>query len=480
MKKWLLAVLFLILLPASFAQVVLNEILPNPDSDWNNNSVNETYDDEWVELYNKGNITINLNNWLLGDKVKNYTFSNISLCSDCFLVLYGSNTSLQLNNNDEEIFLYNSSGNLIYNYSYSSSSKDFSFGRCGENWNSSLTPTPGAENNCSGGSSNCDLSVSIDVADLIYRYEDEIEYKLKVTDLNCQNINHNYSIEYWIETLFSTYIKDPYTSTYEILCSDTSSHQKKAPTICGSEVYYIEAEIIAHGCNDSNPSNDFAQQLIIIKGRSPTSSSCEESSSTSEKTTSSVAKDLIVKILEAPTNATQGEIISIKVNITNNYDSAKTIQVYSYIYEGQKLISEGGWTGNRQEFTLVSKSTKTLELKNTIKQDALLGAHTLKVRAKVDEKNIDEIQSIDILEGKILIQEEETENETKEEVIEKEPVAGELITGAVIWVSDTNKSLGFAMLVFIAALLVLVFALLATLWSNKKTYKYRHKPKKHG
>ena len=140
-------ILFVIILPLISA-VVINEILPNPRSDWNGNGQNETYADEWIELFNDGE-TKNLSGWKIGDKVNNYTLDHI-ICSGCFLVLFGSETSLQLNNNDETLYLYNNN-TLIDSYSYSSSSIDLSFGRCpdGNEWQSNLKPTPGQENNCS-------------------------------------------------------------------------------------------------------------------------------------------------------------------------------------------------------------------------------------------------------------------------------------------------------------------------------------------
>lgn len=314
---------------------------------------------------------------------------------------------------------------------------------------------------------NCDLSISVNLTNIIFGIGDEINYKLKVKDLNCQDTEHDYSIRYWIKDLFSRYLKDPYTSTYDIVCSDTSSHQKKAPEICGSEVYYIETQITEHGCNDSVSSNDFAQQMIIIKGLSPESSSCKTNNdeSTEEQTSGTMSTDLAIDILEILTNATQGQVITTKINITNNYPFIKTIQVYSYIYEGQKLITEGGWTANRQEFILDADATQTIELKNAIKQDAPIGTYNFRIRAKVDEKNIDKTQSIKILEAETIsnvsvhVSNETSEKIHKEAVI-YEPKEGELISGAVIWSSELNRNTNISMLVFIAALLILTIALI--------------------
>ncbi|MBD3263053.1 hypothetical protein GF374_01595 [Candidatus Woesearchaeota archaeon] len=480
-----LALIFLFILfslPAVSAHVLINEIMPNPSG--------KEPDGEWVELYTDQNIS--LNNWSVSDNASHaYSFSlifndyTILACnSTTFEINYQNITASiielnctgkgWLNNNKETLFLYNSSGNLIDNFSYSTPNDSLTFGRCpdGENWKENLIPTPGKPNNCSNtnnktsnetNTSTIDLSPLIGTDKIIFNSGETINFDLDVINKpsNCEC-----SVKYWIKSLYGEYLKDPRTTT-----NIGSSFQKQAPEICSSEVYYIEAEITNTNCNDSNTSNNFAQQLIVIKGLSPDDSECEENNEDADEdenqnsqTYSSQPTDLQVQILDAPENATQGQTITTKVKITNNYNTAKNIEIYSYIYQSHVLITEGGWTANSQKLSLNTDETKTVTLENKIKPDALLGIFTLKVRAKTDEKNFDSTKSIKILESTNTSNKISESNELESEPQKKD---GQLITGKIIWSSETNKSLNTSMLIFITALLVLISALIASLWSKR-------------
>lgn len=253
--------------------------------------------------------------------------------------------------------------------------------------------------------------------------------------------------------------------------------------------YYSDGshELALRICNPKSDPTQFekwADYLFYVSISGKNSALCpslssKSSSQTAATMSSTSSSNLDVEILEAPTNATQGQIFTIKIKITNNYNSTKSFPVYSYAYQGHNLVTEGGWTGNKQDVTLAASSTKTLELANAIKQDSQPGVYTFKVRAKVDGKDIDAIQSIQILKGENQTQEIEEKAQAEQSSIvstssenkttaKEQPKDGELITGAVVWASKTNRNLSLAMLVFIAALLVLVTALLISLTRKPK------------
>ncbi|GAG25446.1 unnamed protein product, partial [marine sediment metagenome] len=135
---------FIFLINFASASVRINEVLPNPENDWDNNGISETYGDEWIELYSDSDE--NLDSWKIGDKVKNYTFSEF-IQQGNFLIIYGSSSSLQLNNRNEKIFLYDENGYLIDSISYSSSSKDVSINLCNDEI-VKKDPTPSSPNSC--------------------------------------------------------------------------------------------------------------------------------------------------------------------------------------------------------------------------------------------------------------------------------------------------------------------------------------------
>ena len=486
------AVLFILLIffiPICHAHIQISEIMYNPKNC-------SYYDCEWIELHNNGNQTVDLSNWTIDDN--NFDDVNISPgeyivvahelvdcdsdnksfecgwgnCDGIWNASDGNYTAIdiddffRLSNNGDTIILKNASGgvedNVTYNNSMGANGDGNSLQFINNSWQACI-PTPGLANNCSSSNiSGCDLSVSINVSDFIFNQGVDINYKIKTTDLNCQNIEHNYSVQYWIIDLFNSYLKEPHTTTAQIKCSDTLSRQKKAPEICGSELYYIEAEIVEHGCNDSNALNDFARQMIVVKGSKPTS--CQENQVSEEKSTTAQITKVIVKIIEAPESAAQGEKVQITANITNNLNTEQQVEVYSYIYSGHVLASEGGWSGNSQQLTINPDTTKTVFLTNTIKSDANPGNYTLKVRVKIANEKYDATQNIEILQGKKeqLAEERELEkNLTQNKLTCPQPEPCNE-TAEIIWTSKKNQSMHFALLTFSIVLIILTLALIAS------------------
>lgn len=147
--------LFLLFFCVNLASaVMINEVMPH-----NNNS----FGDEWVEIYNPENASIILSNWKIGDKLSNDSISlNISAYGFILIVnsaigcLNVSNISCieltsigsGLNDDEETVYLYNSS-NLVDNFSWNSSIK--SSGKSWQFYNGAwqvCEPTPGKENSC--------------------------------------------------------------------------------------------------------------------------------------------------------------------------------------------------------------------------------------------------------------------------------------------------------------------------------------------
>ncbi|MEM4230573.1 MAG: lamin tail domain-containing protein [Candidatus Pacearchaeota archaeon] len=168
---WCLVLIYVfIIFFASFvsANVIINEVMPH---------TNNSLGNEWIELYNPTNESINLTNWKIndtqGNDYINLTISNSSYalivddnvnfngsygCEAVYLLLNNSNISCfevseigkyGLNDEGEGIFLYNETGDLISNFSWTtnikSSGKSWSFN--GTDWQTCI-PTPGYENNC--------------------------------------------------------------------------------------------------------------------------------------------------------------------------------------------------------------------------------------------------------------------------------------------------------------------------------------------
>lgn len=132
------------------------------------------------------------------------------------------------------------------------------------------------------------------------------------------------------------------------------------------------------------------------------------STSTSSSVSLPIPKEENYKILSYPNSVYIGEEFSISVSLKS--DIVKTVTVYSYVFDGKKLLSEGfdgtkwkkTWDANKQEITIDPKSPTKITLKNRIKEDATSGDYKLRVRIK-DEKDLTEDISIlpKIIEGEV-------------------------------------------------------------------------------
>lgn len=88
------------------SSVVLNELMPHPSPVG-----------DWVEIYNPTNSDIDLSNWTLVDSTSTMKTLSGSISVNGFLTFDVTN---RLNNGGDDIYLKDSSGNIIDNYSYDS------------------------------------------------------------------------------------------------------------------------------------------------------------------------------------------------------------------------------------------------------------------------------------------------------------------------------------------------------------------------
>ena len=114
----------------------------------------------------------------------------------------------------------------------------------------------------------CDLSLSI-LSGSITNASQEFDYSLFVNDTSCNQTAHNITLEYWIEDLFGNYVKDKANTTQTMTCSKSISRQWTPDDISGTEAYRIVGKLVSKNCADSNPDNDLAEKIIVVKGASP-------------------------------------------------------------------------------------------------------------------------------------------------------------------------------------------------------------------
>jgi len=133
-------------------QIVINEFLPDPSTDENT--------DEWVELYNLGDETKDVDGWSLcdkGNKVLNIssdnTDNNTKIAAKGWLTINRNGASFSLNNSGDEIVslyaLSDCSGDVVDTYSYNGSKTEKSWGRIPDGtggFEKNLDKSPGSTN----------------------------------------------------------------------------------------------------------------------------------------------------------------------------------------------------------------------------------------------------------------------------------------------------------------------------------------------
>jgi len=95
----------------------ISEVLPNPKG--------KDTESEWIELFNDQSSAVALDGWKIKDKSgKTYLIKDKNISANGFLVLDYSQTKISLNNDGDEVYLYDSNGIIKDSFIYSGSYKD--------------------------------------------------------------------------------------------------------------------------------------------------------------------------------------------------------------------------------------------------------------------------------------------------------------------------------------------------------------------
>jgi hypothetical protein len=140
-------------------RVGINEFVPRPGHDWNNDGVVNT-GDEYIELINFGVIDANLSGYSLDDDLNvgssPYRLPTVTLKPGDRMVFYGKDTGILLSDGGDAVRLIKPNGQLADAYNYNVVKyPDQSYCRLPDNgglddWNTNCFPTPGLKNALSG------------------------------------------------------------------------------------------------------------------------------------------------------------------------------------------------------------------------------------------------------------------------------------------------------------------------------------------
>jgi len=100
---------------------------------------------------------------------------------------------------------------------------------------------------------------------------------------------------------------------------------------------------------------------------------------------------------EMPEEVGLGEAFDVVVNLTNKGSDDVTATLYSYAYDGNEPLTEGGWVSNSKDVEVPAGESILVTLENRLRSDIKLGDYKFKVRVFMEEKHdlIEKIRVID-------------------------------------------------------------------------------------
>lgn len=160
----------------------------------------------------------------------------------------------------------------------------------------------------------CDITINISTDTYIIDEGESIKFKFKLN-----NESYPFTIEYWIEDYFQGIYKKKYNTT------NTNQKTWKTSIEEQDRILFIKSLVYPY-CNDTNISNNQAQEMFIVVGNKEETYSNEESS---------------LKIVDFDDEASFGDTVEVKVEIykgdTNKYSISLWIEDDNRISEISKI-----------------------------------------------------------------------------------------------------------------------------------------------
>lgn len=122
--------------------IILNEVLPNPEG------ADET--EEWIELYNQNDFSVNLSDWQIRDIEGSTTIYTLpkgtEILANGFLVLKRPDTKISLNNTGDGLNFYSPDQKIADSMAFKNAPLNQSYNKTGNGWDWSEKPTMGSIN----------------------------------------------------------------------------------------------------------------------------------------------------------------------------------------------------------------------------------------------------------------------------------------------------------------------------------------------
>ncbi len=176
----------------------------------------------------------------------------------------------------------------------------------------------------------------------------------------------------------------------------------------GETKYIFVPLIIKPNCNDHYHNSEYRivietkernrwktkkELSLNISGKA--NNLCQYISKDSTTKSEEKSKTLEIEILNLTKEVARNEEFTTRVKLKNNFGKKISFETYSYAFDGRNCIT-GGWTSNRKEVTLEENEEKTIKLRNKIEEEAKPGDYPFRVRAKLDDDQIDKTKNIKV------------------------------------------------------------------------------------
>ena len=120
-----------------------------------------------------------------------------------------------------------------------------------------------------------------------------------------------------------------------------------------------------------------------------------------------VDRGIILEIIEYPKIIFANKPFETLTYVRNNMAMPVSVDIYSYVFSGRKLLSYGkkkgrwvkGWDANRQSFTIPANDYIIVRLENMI-VNTKGGNYSLRVRVKINKTKIDRTRIVYVKVGK--------------------------------------------------------------------------------
>ncbi len=317
--KWPYLLIFFIVINFAVAEIEISEVLADPEGKDNA----QRPGGEWVELYNNGEDTVFLGDFVLYDSkddhelyVTDVNTDKLELCSYCYTIVYrNSDSDFDLSRIKDEVRLYDgyplSEHELLDRVSFSGTEEGTSWSKVDGVWYKTK-PTPGQENIYE---ESCDWGLDVDLEEPISKSE-EFSFSL-VVERNYGG-KQNVTVSGELKNIFNEVIKEykPWTSK-----QITNSNKKDYSPNLPEGTYILEFWLDDLNCKDLDKDNNVITKLFVINPNY-------------EKEESYLNVDKIY--LGQDDQAAWGDQLRVKTNIYKGKESRYTAELWAES-DGEKI-----------------------------------------------------------------------------------------------------------------------------------------------